>query len=163
MSTQEQIRSFAARIERPDEEIKSLNSDKKEVYSEMKAHGFDVKAFKVAHRKFVAQSSDPAGTQEADALADIYLLALQGAEGAETQSGANLAQLRAYSESPSRVRAHEAPVEPQPVPVLRPQAVQEADAGSSNVASASQHPDDVPDIPDFLNRSKRDAALMAAG
>lgn len=38
MSTQEQIRSFAARIERLDEEIKSLNSDKKEVYSEMKAH-----------------------------------------------------------------------------------------------------------------------------
>jgi uncharacterized protein (UPF0335 family) len=38
------ICSFIERIERIDEEIKALNAGKKEVFSEAKGEGFDVKS-----------------------------------------------------------------------------------------------------------------------
>ena len=42
----DRICSFVERIERIDEEIKALNEGKKEVFSEAKGEGFDVKVLK---------------------------------------------------------------------------------------------------------------------
>ena len=42
----ERICSFIERVERIDEEIKALNDGKKEVFSEAKGEGFDVKVLK---------------------------------------------------------------------------------------------------------------------
>ena len=42
----ERICSFVERIERIEEEIKALNEGKKEVFSEAKGEGFDVKVLK---------------------------------------------------------------------------------------------------------------------
>jgi len=42
----ERICSFIERVERIDEEIKALNEGKKEVFSEAKGEGFDVKVLK---------------------------------------------------------------------------------------------------------------------
>ncbi|ALA16113.1 MULTISPECIES: GapR family DNA-binding domain-containing protein [Chelatococcus] len=47
----EELRSYQQRIERLEEEAKSVRDDMKEVYAEMKARGFDVKAFKEARRR----------------------------------------------------------------------------------------------------------------
>ena len=43
----ERICSFIERVERIDEEIKALNEGKKEIFSEAKGEGFDVKVLKV--------------------------------------------------------------------------------------------------------------------
>ena len=61
-----------------DEEIASLNDDKKDIYAEAKANGFDVKTLKlvVKHRR-----QDPAEREEAETLFDLYLNAL-GTDGA---------------------------------------------------------------------------------
>lgn len=47
----QQLRAFIERIERVEEEIKSLNADKSEIYKEARGNGFDVKTM----RKVVTQ------------------------------------------------------------------------------------------------------------
>lgn len=68
-----QLRTIVERVERLNEEIDALNGDKKDVYAEAKANGFDVKALKavVAERR-----KDPAAVAEFDALVDLYKAAL---------------------------------------------------------------------------------------
>jgi uncharacterized protein (UPF0335 family) len=39
----DQLRAFVERIEHVDEEIKALTQDKKDIYTEAKGQGFDVK------------------------------------------------------------------------------------------------------------------------
>lgn len=46
-----EIRQFQQRIERLEEETKSIRGDIKEVYAEMKGRGIDVKAFREARRR----------------------------------------------------------------------------------------------------------------
>lgn len=69
----DQLRSIVERIERLDEEIAGLNSDKSDVYKEAKGNGFDAKVI----RKIVAlRKRDYAERQQEDAILDLYLSAL---------------------------------------------------------------------------------------
>lgn len=68
-----QLRAFVERIERLDEEAKALNDDRKEVYGEAKASGFDTKVM----RKIIAdRRRDAAERQEFDAIYETYAVAL---------------------------------------------------------------------------------------
>ncbi|TPM39609.1 DUF2312 domain-containing protein [Mesorhizobium sp. B2-3-4] len=71
-----QLRAFIERIERVEEEIKTLNADKSEIYKEARGVGFDVKAVRqcVAARKL-----DSAEREERNAIFDLYWEALTGA------------------------------------------------------------------------------------
>lgn len=68
-----QLRAFIERIERIEEEIKTANSDKSEVYKEARGCGFDVKAIRqcVAARKL-----DSAEREERTAIFELYWSAL---------------------------------------------------------------------------------------
>lgn len=71
----DQLRSIVERVERLEEEIKSLNADKSEVYGEAKANGFDVAVLK----RIVADRRKPvADREEFEAILDTYLQALGG-------------------------------------------------------------------------------------
>jgi uncharacterized protein (UPF0335 family) len=71
-----QLRAFIERIERIEEEIKTLNADKSEIYKELRGCGFDVKAVRqcVAARKL-----DSAERDERNAMFNLYWDALTGA------------------------------------------------------------------------------------
>lgn len=75
MSAEGHLRSFVERVERIEEEIKTLNDDKSEVYKEIRSAGFDVKTVRkvVAKRKIEDHVRD-----EQDALFDTYWDALHG-------------------------------------------------------------------------------------
>lgn len=69
----DQLKSIVERIERLEEDIKAINDDKKEVYGEAKANGFDVAVIK----KIVAMRRKPASERaEEDAILELYLQAL---------------------------------------------------------------------------------------
>ena len=68
-----QLRAFIERIERLEEEIKTLNDDKKEVYAEARGTGFDVKAMKAIIR---LRRMDQAAREEEEAIIDLYKAAL---------------------------------------------------------------------------------------
>lgn len=69
----DQLRAFVERIERLEEEKQSIADDIKDVYSEAKGTGFDVKAL----RKIVSLRKLDAGErQEQEALLDLYMHAL---------------------------------------------------------------------------------------
>lgn len=82
-----QLKSIVERIERLEEEIKDLNSDKRDIYAEAKSNGFDVKVLKavIAYRR-----KDSSEAHEFDAIFETYL--------AELQRGTSVA---------TRVRAHD--------------------------------------------------------
>jgi uncharacterized protein (UPF0335 family) len=68
-----QLQSIVERIENLDGEIKDLRDDQKEVYSEAKSNGYDVKVL----RKVVAlRKQDPAVRAEQQAVMETYLHAL---------------------------------------------------------------------------------------
>lgn len=71
----DQLRAFVQRVERIEEEIKTLNDDKSDIYKEAAAVGFDKKTLKkvVARRKV-----DDSQRQEEDALFEIYWDAVHG-------------------------------------------------------------------------------------
>jgi len=74
----DRLKSFLERIEKLDEERKAIAGDIKDVYSEAKGVGYDVKTM----RKIVAlRAMDSADRAEADALLDTYLHALGMAPG----------------------------------------------------------------------------------
>jgi uncharacterized protein (UPF0335 family) len=69
----EQLRLLIERIERLEEDKKGIADDIKDVYSEAKGTGFDVKTM----RKIVAlRKLDKDARQEAEALLDTYKAAL---------------------------------------------------------------------------------------
>jgi uncharacterized protein (UPF0335 family) len=68
-----QLRAFIERIERLEEEKKTIADDIKEVYAEMKGTGFDTKAVRAIIR---LRKQDQAERQEAEALLDLYKAAL---------------------------------------------------------------------------------------
>lgn len=69
----DQLRAFVERIERTDEEIKCLNDDKKEIYGEARAMGFDIKILK---KVIAIRRQDPQERMEEDLILDTYLHAL---------------------------------------------------------------------------------------
>lgn len=70
----DRIRSFIERIEHIDEEIKALNEGKKEVLSEAKGEGFDVKVLKEILR---LRKLDKDERDEHELLLDLYLRAME--------------------------------------------------------------------------------------
>ena len=88
----DQLRAFVERIERIEEEISALNSDKSEVYSEAKGSGYDVPTIKKIVR---IRKLDHAERQEQDAMLDLYMSALG----------------MVPADEPSRVYVHEGHIE----------------------------------------------------
>ena len=68
-----QFRAFIERIERLEEEKKTIADDIKEVFAEMKGTGFDTKAVRAIIR---LRKQDQAERQEAEAILDLYMAAL---------------------------------------------------------------------------------------
>ena len=69
----DQLKAFIARIERLEQERAALSADIREVYSEAKGTGFDVKIMRQVVR---LRKLDTADRQEQDAILDLYLDAL---------------------------------------------------------------------------------------
>ena len=72
----DQLRAFVERIEHVEEEIRSLAEDKKEIFAEAKAEGFDVKILKEVIR---IRKQDREERQEQESLLEVYLHALEEA------------------------------------------------------------------------------------
>jgi len=69
----EQLRSFIERIERLEEEKRTLSADIKDVYAEAKGTGFDTKAIRTIVR---LRKKDQAERQEEETILDLYKAAL---------------------------------------------------------------------------------------
>lgn len=68
-----QLRAFVERIERVQEDIDALTDDRKEIYAECKAMGFDTKAVRTIIKLRKMQEGE---RQEAEAILDRYKAAL---------------------------------------------------------------------------------------
>ncbi len=68
-----QLRSFIERIERLEEEKKTISDDIKEVYAELKGNGFDAKAVRTIIR---LRKKEDHGRQEEEAMVELYKNAL---------------------------------------------------------------------------------------
>ena len=69
----DQLRAFVERIEHVDEEIKALTDDKKDIYTEAKGQGFDVKILREVIR---IRKKDQKERDEEESLLDVHLQAL---------------------------------------------------------------------------------------
>jgi uncharacterized protein (UPF0335 family) len=68
-----QLRTIVERIERLEEEKKTIAGDIKEVYAEAKGNGFDIKIL----RKVISlRKKDASERQEEESMIDVYLAAL---------------------------------------------------------------------------------------
>jgi uncharacterized protein (UPF0335 family) len=75
-----QLRTIVERIERLEEEKKTIAGDIKEVYAEAKGNGFDIKIL----RKVISlRKKDASERQEEESMIDVYLAALGMAPVAE--------------------------------------------------------------------------------
>lgn len=80
----DQLRSFVERIERLEEEKKTISDDIKDVYGEAKGTGYDAKVM----RKIIAlRKQDQAERQEQEAILDLYMQALGMVPAFEQTSG----------------------------------------------------------------------------
>lgn len=70
----DRLRSFVERIERLEEERAALSADVRDVYSEAKGAGFDVKILRQVIR---LRKMDKADRQEQEELLDLYRRALE--------------------------------------------------------------------------------------
>lgn len=71
--THGQLASIVERIERLEVEKKTISDDIKEVYSEAKGNGFDVKVL----RKLIAmRKKDAAEREKEESMLDVYISAL---------------------------------------------------------------------------------------
>ena len=68
-----QLRAFIERVERLEEEKKTIADDIKDVFAEMKGTGFDTKAVRAIIRM---RKKDQAERQEEEAILDLYMAAL---------------------------------------------------------------------------------------
>ncbi|MBU6397830.1 MAG: DUF2312 domain-containing protein [Rhodospirillales bacterium] len=69
----ERLRSVIERIERLEEERKALANDIKDIYSEAKSAGFDVKVIRQLIR---IRKQEPAEVEEQETLLDVYRRAI---------------------------------------------------------------------------------------
>ena len=69
----DRLRSLVDRIERLEEERKALGSDIKDIYTEAKSAGFDVKVLRQLIR---IRKQEPAEIEEQETLLDVYRRAL---------------------------------------------------------------------------------------
>lgn len=68
-----QLRSILDRIERVEEEMDGLKEDRKEIYSEAKGNGFDVK---ILRRIVRIRKQDRAKRMEEESILELYMSAL---------------------------------------------------------------------------------------
>jgi len=68
-----QLRAFIERIERLEEEKKTIADDIKDVFAEAKGTGFDTKAMRTIIR---LRKKDQAERQEEESILDLYMAAL---------------------------------------------------------------------------------------
>ena len=69
----DRLRSIIERVERLEEERKALGSDIKDIFSEAKSAGFDVKVIRQIIR---IRKQEPAEVEEQETLLDVYRRAL---------------------------------------------------------------------------------------
>jgi uncharacterized protein (UPF0335 family) len=69
----DRLRSIVERIERLEEERKALGSDIKDIYSEAKSAGFDIKVLRQLIR---IRTQEPAEIEEQETLLDVYRRAI---------------------------------------------------------------------------------------
>ncbi len=69
----DRLKSFIERVEKLEEEKKAIGGDIKDIYSEAKGVGYDVKTMR---RIISLRGMDAADRAEADALLDVYKNAL---------------------------------------------------------------------------------------
>ena len=69
----DQLRTIVERIERLEEQKKTIADEIKDVYAEAKGNGFDVKALRAV---VMIRKHDPAKIKEQEAILDTYLNAL---------------------------------------------------------------------------------------
>jgi uncharacterized protein (UPF0335 family) len=69
----DQLKSIIERIERLEEEKKSISDDIRDVYAESKGNGFDVKALRTIVR---LRKQDPNERQEQETILETYMHAL---------------------------------------------------------------------------------------
>jgi uncharacterized protein (UPF0335 family) len=81
----DRIRSFVERIEQIENELKDLNEAKKEVFSEAKGEGFDVKILKEIIK---LRKQDQDERDEHDSLLDVYMRAMDQADATPTAKAA---------------------------------------------------------------------------
>ena len=74
-AARDQLKAFVARIERLEEDKKQVMDDTKEVYAEAKAMGYDTK---ILRRVVSLRKIDRNERQEAEALLELYLGAIEG-------------------------------------------------------------------------------------
>ena len=72
----DRIRAFVERIEQLDTEIRELTESKKEVFSEAKGEGFDVKILKEVIK---LRKQDKDERDEHETLLDVYMRAMETA------------------------------------------------------------------------------------
>ena len=76
------VRSFVERVEQLEAEIAELNEGKKEVFAEAKGEGFDVKILKEIIK---IRKQDKDERDEHETLLDVYLRAMEAADGEEVE------------------------------------------------------------------------------
>jgi uncharacterized protein (UPF0335 family) len=76
---QGQLKSLVERIERLEEEKKTIAGDIKEVYAEAKANGFDTK---ILRKLITIRKKDRNEREEEEAILDLYMSALGMLPGA---------------------------------------------------------------------------------
>lgn len=69
----DQLKAFVERIERLEEDKKSIGTDIKDVYAESKSNGFDVKALR---RIIALRKLDVTERQEQEQIVETYMAAL---------------------------------------------------------------------------------------
>jgi uncharacterized protein (UPF0335 family) len=69
----EELKQFVERIERLEEEKKSISDDVRDVYAEAKGRGFDVKAIRSIVR---LRAKEPQEREEEEAILELYKSAL---------------------------------------------------------------------------------------
>ena len=69
----DQLKAVVERVERLEEEKKALSDDIKDVFTEAKVHGFDVKALRTIVRM---RKQDANERKEQEAILETYMLAL---------------------------------------------------------------------------------------
>jgi len=69
----DQLKSIIERIERLEEEKKTISDDIRDVYAESKGNGFDVKALRTIIR---LRKQDPNERQEQETILETYMQAL---------------------------------------------------------------------------------------
>jgi uncharacterized protein (UPF0335 family) len=79
----DRIRSFIERVEHIDDEIKALNEGKKEVFTEAKGEGFDVKVLREILR---LRKQDKDERDEQESLLDLYLRAMESAGSSQAKA-----------------------------------------------------------------------------